>query len=116
MSGAPTGISEGNIKGQWVVSLTLSPGSVAPNTTAEQTFTLTGVQLGDMVDISKPTTQGGLGIVNTRVSAANVLAIAFGNLTGSTITPTSNEVYYVQVSRVDNLAVGVANPFLTYIP
>lgn len=116
MSGAPTGVSEGNIKGQWVITVTLSPASVAPNTTAEQTFTCTGVQLGDMVDISKPTTQGGLGIVNTRVSAANVLAIAFGNLTAATITPTSNENYYVQVSRVDNLSTGVANPFLTYIP
>lgn len=115
MSGAPTGVSEGNLKGQWVISVTLSPASVAPNTTAEQTFTCTGVALGDMVDISKPTTQGGLGIVNTRVSATNVVAIAFGNLTGATITPTPNELYYVQISRVDNLT-SSSNPLLTYIP
>lgn len=100
----PSTISRGNISGQWLLSLTISPASVAPNTTAEQTFTCTGVQLGDMVDISKPTTQGGLGVVNSRVSAANVIAIAFGNLSAATITPTSNEVYYVQISRPENLS------------
>ena len=100
----PSTQSRGNISGQWVLALTISPSSVANATTAEQTFTCTGVQLGDLVDITKPTTQGGLGIVNARVSAANVLAIAFVNATSATITPTSNEVYYVQVSRPENLS------------
>ena len=99
----PNTYSIGNIKGQWVLALTISPTSVAPNTTAEQTFTMTGVLLGDMVDISKPTHQGGLGISNTRVSAANVLAIAFVNATAATITPTASEVYFVQISRPENL-------------
>lgn len=99
----PTTVSEGNIKGQWVLAITISPSSVAPNTTAEQTFAVGGLQLGDMVDISKPTTQGGLGIVNTRVSAAGVLAIAFVNATAATITPTASEIYYIEVSRPENL-------------
>lgn len=99
----PSEISRGNISGQWLLSVTLSPASVAPNTTAEQTFTCTGVLLGDMVDISKPTVQGGLGITNSRVSAANVIAVAFANLTAATITPTSGEVYDVQVTRPVNL-------------
>ena len=100
----PSTFSSGNIRGQWVLALTISPTSVAPNTTAEQTFTCTGVQLGDMVDLSKPTHQGGLGITNTRVSAANVLAIAFVNATAATITPTASEIYYVQISRPENLS------------
>lgn len=99
----PSTISRGNIVGQWVLAVTLSPASVSPNTTAEQTFTCTGVLLGDMVDISKPTTQGGLGVVNSRVSANGVIAIAFGNLTAATITPTASEIYYVQISRPENL-------------
>ena len=99
----PTTTSEGNIKGQWILAITISPSSVAPNTTAEQTFAVAGLQLGDMVDISKPTTQGGLGIVNTRVSSAGVLAIAFVNATAATITPTASEIYYIEVSRPENL-------------
>lgn len=99
----PSTISSGNIKGQWVLTITISPTSIAPNTTAEQTFTVTGLLLGDMVDISKPTTQAGLGIVNSRVSAANTLAIAFVNATAATITPTASETYYIQVSRPENL-------------
>jgi hypothetical protein len=110
----PSTLSSGNIKGQWVIAITISPSSVAPNTTAEQTFTVNGVLMGDMVDISKPTTQGGLGVVNSRVSAANTIAIAFGNLTAATITPTANEVWFVQISRPENL---VSNaPLLTQIP
>lgn len=110
----PSTTSSGNIKGQWLIAMTLSPASVAPNTTAEQTFTMTGVQLGDQVQITKPTQQGGLGIVNSRVSATNVIAVAFGNLTAATITPTASEVYYVEVSRPENLS--GANSALTQVP
>lgn len=99
----PSTLSRGNILAQWVLSVALSPASVAPNTTAEQTFTCTGVLLGDMVQITKPTSQGGLAVVNSRASANGVIAIAFGNLTAATITPTASEVYYVEVSRPENL-------------
>lgn len=99
----PNDISRGNIQGEWVLSITLSPASVAPNTTSEQTFAVQGLLLGDFTDISKPTTQGGLGISNTRVSAAGVLAIAFANLTAATITPTSAELYELNVARPSNL-------------
>src|SRR5580658_5967261 len=94
--------SLGNVSGLFLINLTLTPASVAGGTTAgssaEQTFTCPGVRLGDFVDVSKPTTQAGLVIGNTRVSAANVLAINFGNLTSTTITPTAGEVYSVQVT------------------
>jgi hypothetical protein len=99
----PSTIARGNILGHWLLSLTLSPTSVAPNTTAEQTFTVTGLQLGDFVEINKPTTQAGLGLVNSRVSAANTLAVAFVNATAATITPTAAEVYSCDVVRAENL-------------
>ena len=99
----PSTQARGNIVGEWVLSITISPTVVAPNTTAEQTFTVTGLNVGDFVEVNKPTTQGGLGIVNSRVSAANTLAIAFGNLTAATITPTASEIYYLTVTRPDNL-------------
>jgi hypothetical protein len=90
----------GNIWKNAVLTLTLSPTSVANATAAEQTFTCTGLLTTDFVWVNKPTTQAGLGIVGTRVSAADVLAITFGNFTAATITPTASEVYTVLVERV----------------
>ena len=78
-----------------VVSLTISPAIVNANTTNEQTFTLTGVAVGDFVYVSKPTHQTGLGIVNVRVSAANTIAISFMNNTAGNITPTASQTHLV---------------------
>ena len=80
-------------------SVTLSPASVAAQTSAEQTFTLTGLNVGDKVSVAKPTNQAGLGIVNARVSAANTLAITFMNATAVAIVPTASETYQVSVVR-----------------
>jgi len=70
---------------------TLSPASVAANTTAEQTFTLTGIRLGDAVFCTKPTAQAGLGIAGCRCSAHDVVAITFINATAGAIVPTASE-------------------------
>lgn len=90
----------GNIWKNGVFSLTLSPTSVAPNTAAEQTFASTGIGLltGDLVLVQKAG-QAGLGVVGARVSAADTLAITFGNFTAATITPTASTVYTVGVWR-----------------
>jgi hypothetical protein len=92
----------GNVWKLGVFNLTLSPASVAPNTSAEQTFSTTGIGLltTDIVLVQKPTSQAGLVLGGSRVSAADQLAINFGNLTGSTITPTASQVYTVAVFRV----------------
>ncbi len=92
-------IVRGNIQGSWLLGVALSPVGIVLNTTAEQTFTVNGLLVGDFVNVTKPTTQAGLGIVNARVSAANTLAITFANTTGSTITPTAAEVYLIAVDR-----------------
>lgn len=78
----------------------LSPAAVAANTTAEQTFAVTGLAAGDIVlAVIKPTAQAGLGIVGWRVSAADTLAVTFSNNTGLPITPTAAETYQVLVAR-----------------
>lgn len=83
-----------------VVSATLSPAEVAANTTAEQTFTITGLATGDVVlAINKPTAQAGLGIVGTRVTAADTIGITFSNNTATPITPTAAQIYLVAVHR-----------------
>ena len=71
---------------------TLTPAAVAANTTAEQTFTVTGLVSGSPVWVNKSASaQAGLGIVGCRVSAANTLAITFSNSSGSSITPNSEQ-------------------------
>jgi hypothetical protein len=92
----------GNLVKQSVISVTLSPASVAINTTAEQTFTVNGLLAGDFVSCNKPTAQAGLGIVGCRVSAANTLAITFSNNTAGAITPTAAQTYLVLVTRPDS--------------
>jgi len=91
----------GNLPKQSVISVTLSPSAVSAYTSAEQTFTVTGLQAEDHVAVNKPSAQAGLGIVGCRVSAADTLAITFGNFTASPITPTANEVYKILLSRPD---------------
>lgn len=103
-----TMVPYGNVRGMVVVSLALSPASVAANTSAEQTFTLNGVQPGDVVYVNKPTAQAGLAIVGSRASAANQIAITFGNLTASPIVPTASQVYLVTIMRPDTAMVGSA--------
>ena len=92
----------GNLWKVGVFNLTLSPATVATTTTAEQTFAATGIGLltTDFVIVQKPTAQAGLFISNPRVSAADTLAITYGNTTSGTLTPTTSEVYKVVVIRV----------------
>lgn len=94
--------SIGNLWKVGIFNLTLSPASVANATSAEQTFDASsiGLQTGDVVLVQKPTAQAGLGIVGSRVSATDVLAITFMNATAATITPTASQVYKVTVLRV----------------
>lgn len=82
-----------------VYTPSLSPSSVSANTTAEQTFSVTGLTTADTVYVNKPTAQAGLGIVGMRVSTADALAITFSNNTGSPITPTATETYRVVAIR-----------------
>lgn len=96
------GVLHGNIFAGGVMNVTLSPASVAANTTAEQTFAVTGLQVGDVVTINKPTAQAGLGVVGNRVSAAGTIAITFGNNTAGAIVPTAAEVYRVTYWRPDS--------------
>jgi hypothetical protein len=91
MSG--TAIGRGNLRGTNIYTLTLSPTSIPPTCTNEQTFTFAGLGTVDFVYVIKPTNQVGIGIVNCRVSAANTLAISFMNVSTVTITPTAAELY-----------------------
>jgi hypothetical protein len=84
---------------QWCVfTQSLDASSVSANTSAEQTFTVTGLKKGDLAFVTKPSVSAGLVVGNARVSAADTLAITFGNLTSEAIDP-SAESYTIAVLR-----------------
>lgn len=104
-------VYDGNVKGQWLVALTISPAAVAANTTAEQTFSLPGLQTTDFLSgIIKPTQQAGLGIVGARIPAVDTIAITFSNNTGASITPTAGQTYLVDVIRPDGVTLPTSIP------
>lgn len=72
----------------------LSPSSVAANTTAEQCFTSVLTSGDFVIGVSKPTVQAGLGIVGWRASGTSA-CITFSNNTASPITPTASETYQI---------------------
>jgi len=72
----------------------LTPVAVAANTTAEQTFTVTGLISGTGVWVNKPSSQPGLGIGGVRISGTNTLAVTYTNSSTASITPTA-ETYTV---------------------
>lgn len=81
-----------------ILTSSINVASVAANTSAEQTFTVTGLAVGDAVFVSKPSLSAGLIVGNARVSATDTLAITFGNLTGSPIDPAA-ETYTIFAIR-----------------
>jgi|SRR5579859_7909980 len=76
------------------ITQTLTPASVAANTTAEQTFTVAGLVAGTEVYVTKPTVTANLTVAGVRVSAANTLAINFANNSGAAIVPPA-ELYSI---------------------
>ena len=72
-----------------VYTPTLTPASVAANTIAEQTFTVTGLTAADKVIVNPPAIANSTGIVGARVSATDTLAIRFANTTSGALTPSS---------------------------
>ena len=69
-------------------TFTCDPAQLAATTTAEETFTVTGLLAGDIVlSVNKPTHTANFGIANARVSADNTLALTFINPNAGTSNP-----------------------------
>ena len=80
-------------------TVSLDVTSVPANSTAEQTFTVSGVASNDMVlSVNKPTHTSDLIIGGYRVSAKDTIAITFKNSSGSPIDPAAEE-YEIAVLR-----------------
>lgn len=103
----PSVIPYGNANKLVLVSVTLSPVSVAANTVAAQTVTVPGVQLNDFVtSVTKPTEQAGLAVASNRVSANNTVTMMFVNATAVPIVPTAAETYTFSILRRDGPSTG----------
>lgn len=90
-----------------VVQMSINPASVAANTTAEQTFALPGLKVGDWVMVNKPSLTAGLNIANARCSAADTLAITFGNHTAGAIDAGAENylIYWIRPEALDTVVV-----------
>ena len=81
--------------GQYLLAPVLSPAAVPANSSQEQQFTVTGLPVGWLVYVVKPTQQAGLDIGGYRVISNNTLGITFINATATAIQPTASETYSV---------------------
>lgn len=93
------GTGEG-IKGFTDVRLyiqTITPASVAANTCAEQTFTVTGLRTTDTVVINVAGITAGTAAGSPRVSANNTLAVAYCNNTAGPLTPNAGSYRIVAI-------------------
>ena len=94
----------GNLQVDAIIRIVNSFSSVGANTTAQQTVTVQGLAVGDLVTVSKTTFQAGLIVASADVSAKDTLRVTFGNLTGGGITPTASDSYTINVFRLSNPA------------
>ena len=95
-----TTITRGNSHETFYIAPTLTPVSVAGNTTATQTFALPGLQVSDIITV--------VGFVGTQIVGiivceadcvtANVLVLRFANVTSGGVIPNPG-VYQLQIVR-----------------
>ena len=71
-----------------IYSQAIAPTSVAANTVAAQTFTVTGLATTDKVLVNPGVDT--IGVAGAYVSAANILRVIFVNPTATAITPASS--------------------------
>ncbi len=94
-------------------SVTLSPPVVAVSSITETLFTVTGVAVGSLLAIAKPTFQSYIGVVGMRVAANNTIGVSFMNLSSAPVTPTAAELYqYVALNQLQansNIMVAMIN-------
>jgi len=84
-----------NVELMGVVTVTVDLGSVAANTTEEETFTLNGAKVGDFVMVSKPSLTAGIAVCSARVSADDTVAVTIVNPTAGAVDASSSTGWLV---------------------
>ena len=94
----PNIVAESLTRGEAVVSVAFTAAEVAAATAAEQTITISGVAVGDMVSVSPPANTKKTAVAGARVSAANTVALMFVNPTAGALTPDAG-TYLLRITR-----------------
>ena len=96
-----SGITNGNAFGTYILSASLTPSSVATITTAEQVFTVTGTNPGDVVFVNPPSLTAGVTCTACRVAVADTVRIQFVNPTAGSVTPPAG-TYVFLIARPES--------------
>lgn len=88
------GIIAGNVASLTVVGVSVDLGSVAANTSEEETATVPGVKIGDIVFVSDSALSAGQVIANARVSAADTVTMQVINTTAGAIDATARTMNF----------------------
>ena len=101
-----TTISRGNVLYEVVLAVTLTPTSVAADTSATQTFALPGALTSDYLAISTATSgqANNILVVGCWVSQTGIAAIQFLNTSAAAVTPVSGG-YVVNLARPENVPI-----------
>lgn len=81
-----------------MVSVSLTPASVAAATAAYQSLTIPGVQVGDQVLCSTDPITNSTALVSARVTATNTVALQFLNPTAGALTPTAGTYVFLVIA------------------
>jgi hypothetical protein len=100
-----TTVTRGNSHETFYIQPSLTPVSVAANTTAAQTFSVPGLQTTDIIQVIglNGSQIAGIIIAEADCLTANVLTIQFGNVTAAGVVPTAG-VYTLQIVRLEGPA------------
>ena len=100
-----TTVTRGNSHETFYIAPTLTPSSVAANTTAVQTFSVPGLQTTDIVLVVgyNGNQTAGIWAAEADCLIANTLTIQFGNATALAATPAAG-VYTIQIVRLEGPA------------
>ncbi len=95
----PSNVALGSIAYSFILRVPVAAGAaLAAATTEERTYTVPGLVVGDVITVNKPQLNAGLAVTNARVSAADTLALQFGNFTAGPLSITASD-YIIQVDR-----------------
>jgi len=80
-----------------LLSLTLTPASVATIVAAKQTFTVAGLKVGDQVAILSNPIANAVALCNAEVSATDTLRLMFVNPTAGPLVPTTGTYTFLVI-------------------
>ena len=80
-----------------LLSISLTPASVATIVAAKQTFTVAGLKVGDQVAILTHPITNAVALCQAEVSAANTLRLCFVNPTAGALTPTAGTYTFLVI-------------------